>query len=610
MEFSLDNQEKEKKTSNSEFDRFYLNEIPLKTCIIDKKGDIVFVNNEWEDFSKNQITDGFLKISKGQNFFKIFRKAGKKYKNILEGIQAVTNGALFKLAQEYPYKVSDEVHWFILQAVPLEDSLDHFIIFNIDITPQKQAGNITGILGQILDSSFNEIYVFDSKGSKLLQVSVGAQKNLGYDQTEIDQLIPLEIFSEFSLNSFKKKLKPLTEGIEESKVFETNFKRKDGTSYPVEVRLQLSKLTSPPVFIAIANDITEKKKSFEEIQTLRRRLEAENKFLKEEVRAFLSNDLVGESPEINKVKDQIDLVADTDAPVLIQGETGTGKELIARTIHENSRRKSKALVKVNCPAIPRELFESEFFGHIKGSFTGAVTDRIGRFQLAHNGTLFLDEITEIPLDLQSKLLRVLQEGQFERVGDSETRTVDVRVVAATNRDLKKEIKAGRFREDLYYRLNVFHIFAPPLRHRKDDIKPLVQYFIEKSCDKYRVPNIEPSQEDWVKLLDYPWPGNVREMQNMIERALILCRKSALNFSQVIDELLFFLDEEFPQIPEREKIPIAKEEDQKELSRGNILKALEATNWKISGPRGAAQMLGIKQSTLWHRVKKLGLEKPR
>ncbi len=597
------------KSSNSKFDRFYLNEIPLKACIVDKKGDIVFVNNEWEDFSKNQTGDGFLKVLKGQNFFKALRQAGKKRKYILEGIQAVIQGESSKFVQEFPYEINGEIHWYIFQAMPLEDSLDFFFIFSIDITPKKQAGNITAVLGQILDSSFNEIYVFDSKGSKFLQVSVGAQKNLGYDQSEFDQLTPLEIFSELSPNAFKKKLKPLSEGIEESKVFETNFKRKDGTSYPVEVRLQLSKLTSPPVFIAIANDISEKKKSFEEIQTLRRRLEAENKFLKEEVRAFLGNDIVGAGPEINKVKDQIDLVADTDAPVLIQGETGTGKELIARTIHENSRRKNKTLVRVNCPAIPRELFESEFFGHIKGSFTGAVTDRIGRFQLAHNGTLFLDEITEIPLDLQSKLLRVLQEGQFERVGNSETLTVNVRVVAATNRDLKKEIKAGRFREDLYYRLNVFHIFAPPLRHRRGDIKPLVKYFIEKSCDKYRVPNIEPCQEDWNKLLEYPWPGNVREMQNMIERALILCRKSPLNFSQVLDELLLFLDEEFPQIAEGEKISIAKEEEQKELSRNNILKALEATNWKISGPRGAAQMLGVKQSTLWHRVKKLGLEKP-
>ena len=332
--------------------------------------------------------------------------------------------------------------------------------------------------------------------------------------------------------------------------------------------------------------------------------------IKDKSGLLLKDYFVGEGPKIKEIKDKISLVADTDVAILIQGETGTGKELIAQVIHDNSERKNENFVKVNCPAIPRELFESEFFGHIRGSFSGAVSDRVGRFQLAHQGTLFLDEITEIPLDLQSKLLRVLQGGQFERVGESKTCVIDVRVISATNRNLKKEVEAGRFREDLYYRLNVFNLNIPPLRERLVDIDLLFDFYLKVFCGKYGIPVISPSPEERTKLKSYPWPGNVRELKNMLERAVILCRKTPLNFSQVLDDLLNSIETEYSQFTEPERIVITKESALQDLNKENILKALNATNWKISGDRSAAKLLGVKENTLWKRINKLGLKKPK
>lgn len=592
------------------FDKFYLNSIPLNICVIDKEGMITFVNKEWNEFSGKPGVGEYFQMTKGQNYFEVGRQAGKTLKPIITGVQSLVQGGISKFVQEFHYESFNNICWYLLHAIPFNSPSGEFIIFHNDITAQKQAGNITAILGKILDNSFNEIYVFDSKTLKFLQGSLGALDNLGYTLDELKELTPLSLFWDVSENSFKKKLKLQSADTESLWIFETLLKRKNGSTYPGEVRIQLSNLTNPSVVIAIVNDLTERNKRLHEVESLQRQLKAENVSLKDEIRFFLSDEFVSEGPAINKLKDQISLVADTDAAILIQGETGTGKELVARSIHDSSQRKNGTLVKVNCPAIPRELFESEFFGHVRGSFSGAISDRIGRFQLAHKGTLFLDEITEIPMDLQSKLLRVLQEGQFERVGESETRTVDVRVVSATNRDLKKEVQAGRFREDLYYRLSVFNLFVPPLRERLEDVNPLIEYFLKKFCEKYRIPNIVLSSQDKDKLRSYSWPGNVREMKNMIERAVILCRNSALNFSQILDELLIFLDGEFPQLTESEQICIAKEGDLKELSKSNILKALNATNWKISGARGAAGLLGVKDNTLWQRIKKLGLEKPK
>ena len=272
-------------------------------------------------------------------------------------------------------------------------------------------------------------------------------------------------------------------------------------------------------------------KAFEEIERLKAQVELENEYLQEEVRtAHTYGGIVRESAPLRKVLNQVSLVAPTDSSVLILGESGTGKELVARAIHEQSRRSQHPMVKVNCAAIPKDLFESEFFGHTKGAFTGAVRDRVGRFQLAHQGTLFLDEIAEIPLDLQGKLLRVLQEGTFERVGDAHPHTVDVRVIAATNQSLEEGVKSGQFRQDLYYRLNVFPITVAPLRERPEDIPALTIDCIEKASRRMGIKALQPTKKQILALQSYQWPGNVRELQNVIERALITARSGRLELN--------------------------------------------------------------------------------
>jgi len=275
-------------------------------------------------------------------------------------------------------------------------------------------------------------------------------------------------------------------------------------------------------------------RAFEEIQRLKAQLEQRNAYLEEEVvEAKAFGDLIGQSAPLRHIVSRIDLVAPTDASVLILGETGTGKELVAREIHRRSQRKDKPLIRVNCASVPKELYESEFFGHARGAFTGAIKDRAGRFETAEGGTIFLDEIGEVPLELQNKLLRVLQEKCYERVGEDRTRFADVRIVGATNRDLKKEAATGRFREDLYYRLNVFPIQVPTLRERVEDIPLLAKHFIELSVKELRSPKPRLTRAGIFKLQSYDWPGNIRELRNVIERAVIISRGGALDFDLAV-----------------------------------------------------------------------------
>jgi transcriptional regulator with GAF, ATPase, and Fis domain len=336
----------------------------------------------------------------------------------------------------------------------------------------------------------------------------------------------------------------------------------------------------------------------------RKTLEFENEYLHEELRGNYRA-ILGDSPALKKVLAQIEMVAPTNASVIILGESGTGKELVARAIHERSPRKAAALVRVNCASIPRELFESEFFGHVRGAFTGAVKDRVGRFELAHGGTLFLDEIGEVPLELQSKLLRVLQEGQFEKVGEDRTRTVDVRIIAATNRDLEDEVKAGRFRQDLYYRLSVFPIDLPPLRDRAEDISALAQHFLEQSARKLGKPAPRLSAAQVKELQSYDWPGNVRELQNVIERAVIRARSGHLEFGLRPNGNV----NRTPRGPaSAPKVTAFSLGDIKQHERELVLDALSKTRGKIYGPDGAAALLGLKPTTLSSRVHRMGLKR--
>jgi len=313
-------------------------------------------------------------------------------------------------------------------------------------------------------------------------------------------------------------------------------------------------------------------------------------------------DIVGHSPALARVLQQIDLVAQTDSSVLIQGESGTGKELIARAIHQRSRRAGKALIRVNCGSIPKDLFESEFFGHVKGSFTGAIRDRAGRFQLADGGTLFLDEVGEIPLDLQSKLLRVLQEGEFERVGDEHTRRVNVRVIAATNRDLRTASEEGRFRLDLFYRLSVFPLEIPALRDRREDIPPLATHFVKQACTRMHLPEAKLPHHQMHRLKDYDWPGNVRELQNVVERALILAQGGRLEFDLQGGR-------NHKGAPGREDwSEFYTEAEWRDKERVNLIHALKRAGGKVSGAGGAAELLGVNPNTLASRLRALGISR--
>jgi transcriptional regulator with GAF, ATPase, and Fis domain len=347
-------------------------------------------------------------------------------------------------------------------------------------------------------------------------------------------------------------------------------------------------------------------RSIGEIERLKEQLELENSYLREDIRTNSPVGIVGDSPALNKVLHQVSLVAPTSAAVLLQGESGTGKELVARAIHDQSVRRQRPLITVNCASIPRELFESEFFGHVKGAFTGALRDRAGRFQAADGGTLLLDEVGEIPLDLQAKLLRVLQEGRFERVGEEATRTVDVRIIAATNRDLQDDVAAGRFRRDLFYRLSVFPITLPPLRERVEDIGRLATYFIEHAARRFGRP-VPKLTTHAVKTLEaYAWPGNIRELQHVIERAVLLSSGRVVRLEGVLAEADDDKHAE-PAAPPHDTTPdIIPEVEWKQRERQNLRLALRVADGRIYGAGGAADLLGINPTTLMSRLNALGL----
>jgi formate hydrogenlyase transcriptional activator len=334
--------------------------------------------------------------------------------------------------------------------------------------------------------------------------------------------------------------------------------------------------------------------AYKQISELKERLEQENVYLREEIK--LEHDhtaVIGHSDAIRSVLKKAEQVASTDSAVLILGETGTGKELIARTIHELSKRKDHPMVKVNCAAMPATLIESELFGREKGAYTGALSREIGRFELAHHSTIFLDEIGEMPIELQAKLLRVLQDGEFERLGSSKTVHVDVRVIAATNRDLREAVKDGKFREDLFYRLNVFPIQIPPLRERQEDIPALVRHILKNQCKRMgrEVESIQPAT---LKAFEaYSWPGNVRELSNVIERHLIL------NPGPVFHA----------EVPESDEVCVPAGQNLEEIERRHMQQVLQNTRWRIRGKGGAAETLGLKPTTLEARMKKLGIVRP-
>lgn len=358
----------------------------------------------------------------------------------------------------------------------------------------------------------------------------------------------------------------------------------------------------------IANQIAiavENALAFRRLADRAQTLREEKLYLQDEIRTeYNFEEIIGDSVTLRRILEELQTVAPTDSTILILGETGTGKELIARAIHHLSSRRERTLVKVNCAAIPTGLLESELFGHEKGAFTGAIAQRIGRFELAHRGTIFLDEVGDIPLELQPKLLRVLQEQEFERLGSTRTTRVDVRVVAATNVDLAQKVAANQFRSDLYYRLNVFPIMIPPLRERKDDIPLLVRYFAQKYARRMKKPIDAIPMKAMAALTDYHWPGNVRELENFIERSVILSHGDELQIP--LAELRGRLNLPATASPNASSAGIATLEH---AEREHIIRALREAEWIVGGPKGAANRLGMKRTTLQSRIKKLGIARP-
>ncbi|MGB5625089.1 MAG: sigma 54-interacting transcriptional regulator [Woeseiaceae bacterium] len=367
--------------------------------------------------------------------------------------------------------------------------------------------------------------------------------------------------------------------------------------------------------LVASKDVTERnraerklRRTLAENARLREELERERDYLREEVNVAMNfGRIIGTSSALRRMLKRVEAVAETPASVLLQGESGVGKELVAHAIHVRSPRTAGPLVKVNCASIPKELFESEFFGHVKGAFTGANRDRIGRFQLADGGTLFLDEVGEIPLESQGKLLRVLQESEFERVGDDATRSVDVRVIAATNRNLEQLIVDGTFREDLFYRLSVFPIDVPPLRERGDDVVQLAQHFLEQTCKDFGREILTLTRAQTANLRSYDWPGNVRELKNVIERAVILSQGKVLRLDLSMPDLKSSPPESVS--PDDGDDEILTEKQIKELQKANLVKALKQTNWRVSGAGGAAGLLGVRPTTLADRVRTYKIKRP-
>jgi PAS domain S-box-containing protein len=421
---------------------------------------------------------------------------------------------------------------------------------------------------------------------------------------------------------FSEKECPIFSAFRDGVVYQVEddvFWRKDGRAVSVEY-------TSTPIreagelvgAVVVFRDVSERKQAnaelreaLNEVESLKHRLEMENTYLLEEIREeYNYHAIVGRSEAVRQVNRQIELVAPTDANVLITGESGTGKELIARAIHESSSLHDRPLIRVNCAAIPHELFESEFFGHVKGSFTGAVSDRAGRFELADNGTLFLDEVGDLPLQLQAKLLRVIQEGTFEKLGDPKTHKVNVRIIAATNRDLKQNVDDGKYREDLFFRLNVFPIESAPLRKRVDDIPLLANHFLKNACKRFGKHNRYITKGSMQKMQHYDWPGNIRELENVIERGVIVSNSHKIDIELPINsKMQRGTNSTIHYNPSNEVPEILTDDERQQRDRKMIMQVLEQTGGKVFGPDGAAELLAVKPTTLASRIKRMGIKKP-
>jgi PAS domain S-box-containing protein len=469
-----------------------------------------------------------------------------------------------------------------------------------DVTDQQIKENSLQLYKEVIDNAEDLIYVYNRDGD-LLHYSDSLIKKLGFSRKQLDNFNIFDLDPSATEEWWSSHVDEIAS--KGSLRFEWLVARKDGTKFPADITANHISYNNEDLNCAVVRDITERKmrdlnlyEALEEIKSLKERLENENEYLQEEIsRKINYNNIIYKSDSYEKVLQQVDQVAATDTTVLITGESGTGKELLASALHTSSLRKDRPLIKINCATLPKELIESELFGHKKGAFTGATENKLGKFTLADGGTILLDEIGEMPIDLQSKLLRVLQEGEFDELGGSKTIKIDVRVIAATNRRLEDMIKEGTFREDLYYRLNIFPIHSIPLRARKEDIPLLAQYFLEKYSAKAGKAFKRLSKKTIDVLMNYNFPGNIRELENLIERAVIVESGTTLNPGSWMPKTdILRVTDEFRSF--------------EALQRDYIIEVLNYTNWRVSGKKGAATILDMKDKTLFAKMKRLGIEK--
>jgi len=547
------------------------------------------------------------------------QKARIIFERFLAGLEA--------LNEELEWRRADgSVLWTQASMRPIRDAqgrVEATRSAHIDITDRKRAEDALRLseerLSRILGSAMDGIVTFD-RTRRIELFNEAAEKIFGCPASGVIG----QSFDRFLTARFRQALEKTLVAFEQREdtspyIFVPEgltARRGDGREFPIEATISHVEVEGRMLYTLIIRDVDERRQEEERL----RQLQLQSAYLQEEIRSVHNVDeIVGQSRTLKEVLEKIHLVAATDSSVLILGETGTGKELIARAVHSQSKRKDRPLIKVNCAALPAGLIESEIFGHEKGAFTGATERRIGRFELAHGGTIFLDEIGEIPLDVQVKLLRVLQEHEFERVGGNKTIAVNVRVIAATNRDLPKAIAEGKFRQDLYYRLNVFPLHLPPLCERADDIPLLVHYFVTRYAAKIGRQISRVPREVMQRLTTYSWPGNVRELENVIERAVILSPGPELVIAADMLPTSPSLARDIPAIhphsanPASAGIPTYSLDSPTSLSleqleRNHILSILKQTHWRIEGAQGAASLLNMHPSTLRSRMKKLSIRR--
>lgn len=600
-----------------EFSQAILDSLSDHIAVLDGEGKIVAVNDAWLRFARENGEPSSTCIGVGVNYLDVCQRSSRLDDEIaqqaLDGIKSVLDGSRELFTLEYPCHSPREQRWFLMKVHPLTLRRTGVVISHSDITKLRTAED------SLKDSRKRLSYLLEAttEGTFDWNVRTGEVyysprliQSLGYSLDEVPGSVSFweSIVHPDDMPRVQKALQEHFDGKTKIYEVEDRLRKKSGEYRWNFARGKVVERDAdgrPLRMVGIDTDITERKlkekelqNAYAEIKRLKERAEAENIYLREEIKSEQGfEEIVGEGDALRYVLYRISQVAPTDMTVLIRGETGTGKGQIAYAVHKASMRKEKPLIHVNCAALPENLIESEMFGREKGAFTGAEARQLGRFEIAHQGTIFLDEIGELPLSLQAKLLRVIEDGQFERLGSPHSVKVDVRIIASTNRNLEEDIKKGRFREDLFYRLNVFPITVPPLRQRGEDILLLALHFLGKFSAKYgrKITKIPKPAMD--ALQRYPWPGNVRELANVIERAVITSHGTVLELAEKIDSA--------SGMQEREP----KHGNLIEVERDHIVKVLEKTGWKIEGVRGSAQLLGMNPSTLRARMKKLGIKRP-